>query len=165
MKKRDEILGIMLPDQHNTYLLPNVSIAEIFILDSEHIQASSQWLHTSKQQKKIQWRNTEIILYHLNEYLSTEYIIHDLQVIEKPRIAVINPITKPGLPVYAILATNTPRLTRLKYSDLAQYSDFPSSEIISYTVQLQQDQVHIPNLIYLESQARLTSPSYTSSEK
>jgi hypothetical protein len=161
MKKRDEILGIMLPDQQNTNLLTNVSIAEIFTLNHEHIREASQWLQVAGQPRKIQWRNTEIFLYHLNEYISNEYAINDLQILEKPRVAVINPVTKPGLPLYAVLATNTPRLTRLKFSDLSRYSGYPSSEAIAYSVQLNQDEVLIPNLMYIESQARLMEQNGT----
>lgn len=154
MKKRDEILGIMLPDQDNTYLLPNVSIAEIFTLDRENLISKPSSDTADLKQTKILWRQTEITLFHLNEYLSKEHMIDDLLSIEKPRVAVINPITQPGLPLYAILATNTPRLTRLKSVDLLEYEEFPSSDAISFKVIFHHDELHIPNLMHLESLTR-----------
>jgi len=150
-KQRDEILGILLPDQDYSFLLPNVSIAEIFTLESNLITTSD--VHSSNTVKStIQWRGKDIILFHLNYFSAEHYQVQDIFNFTKARIAVINSITKPAQPSYAILATDTPKLTRLTSQGLHDCEE-TSYDAIAYKGRLGQDIVHIPDLMYLETLA------------
>ncbi|HBF06837.1 MAG TPA: hypothetical protein DHW71_02660 [Gammaproteobacteria bacterium] len=150
--KRDEILGIMLPDQNNAYLLPNVSIAEIFTLDEVGLFEEKSPTHPGVI-GQVEWRQSFITLLHLNEFISKEHLIYNPKSLEKARVAVINPISKPELPFYAVLTTKTPRLTRINPSDFNE-SKSSALDIVSLEVKLKNEKCFIPDLKYLESIAR-----------
>lgn len=177
MKNREEILGILLPDQGEQFLLPNVSIAEIFTLqimdfqshfttqpfsqdqfNDVNIEAKSTEKNTNSELKEkgiigtVTWRQTTLPLFHLSPLMNPNTHLVDLDLIDRPRIAVINPVTKPGHPCYAILSTNTPRLTRLKSSDLVMETPMDEHNSFAYRCILGGETVLIPDLLYLEKQ-------------
>lgn len=149
MKDRTEILGILLPDQLEQFLLPNVSIAEIFTLGPGEFTPSDD-PQTFGTIGTIEWRHLHLPLYHLSPLLDSDATIDTLDLIERPRIAVINPVTKPGHACYAILATSTPRLTRLRSSDLTVEHTFAEDDTFAYRCMLGSETVIIPNLMHLE---------------
>ncbi len=152
MNEVDEILGLMLPDQNNIYLLPNVSIAEIFTFDHQQlVTAESQ--DRAGILGQVEWRQSLITLVHLNEFIDDKFKISDTYQHTKARVAVINPISKPEHPFYAILTTSTPRLTRLVSNDL-KLGTKPPIDSVAYQVQYKQENFMIPDLEYLESAVR-----------
>lgn len=152
MKNREEILGILLPDQGEQFLLPNVSIAEIFTLQSTDFQQDEIPSADIGIIGTVTWRNTTLPLYHLSPLLNPEARLEELDMIDRPRVAVINPVTQPGHPCFAILATSTPRLTRLKSSDLTMESPMSSFDSLAYRCNLAGETVLIPDLLHIERQ-------------
>jgi len=152
MKNRDEILGLMLPDEGENYLLPNVCVAEIFTLNLNDFESSTDLNHQSIGM--LHWRLNKIHLYHMQKFiLGTNYTL-DLKKFTKLRVAVINPITKPDLPLYGILTTNTPKLTRLQSHNIRQVHEEIENEAIAFIGELGSDFIKIPNLIHLETLIR-----------
>lgn len=154
MKNRDEILGILLPDGSDIYLLPNVCIAEIFTLDENLLTPYQGDQEPGKAIGELTWRQTSIQLLHMGSLLAGFNGVFNFKQIQKPRIAVINPITRPDLPLYGLLTTSTPKLTRVKSSDFNNQATISHDLPVVYTGQLGKETIKIPNLTYLEQKVR-----------
>jgi len=149
MNKHDELLGIMLPDHEELFLLPNVSIAEILTLSSNN-QLLPAFADLPGYMGNVVWRGLEVALLHLNAILNPNQKVDRLEELTMARIAVINPILTPGFPTYGILTTGTPKLTRLKPGKLKTLDANPDMNLISMIAHTGEERVCIPDVARLE---------------
>ena len=157
-KKREELLGILLSQGDLHYLLPNVAIAEIFTLENmqqnQNLEAPN-WVIGS-----VEWKQQQLPLLVYNNFVPhSPFHLKQFESAEQPRIAIINPLTQPGQPKYAVFCSKIPKLTRLKPQDLkesppssAELQHHAEHESIACSTYCYDDTAFIPNLIWIEEQ-------------